>query len=63
MKLVHTSTGIAVNVGDVVADFRGEKLTVVGWPKDGRNRVYTKDAKGHEQEYYPSVINCSLVRE
>jgi hypothetical protein len=61
IKLRHIETQKAVNVGDVLADFRGDRLTITGWPTDGRNRVYTRDEQGREREYFPSVVNCELV--
>lgn len=60
MNLYSTVTREKINVGDVVATFRGENVTVTGWPKNGHNRVWVKDANGNTCEYFPSVINAVL---
>lgn len=55
-------SGNIVVVGDVVSTFRGELVTVTGGRAPDRpgsaGRVYVRSEKGHEMEYYPSVINA-----
>lgn len=59
MKLYNEKTGDEIKVGDIVTTFRGESVTVTGWPKDGRNKVWVMTANG-TREYFPSVINAVL---
>ncbi|ESY35743.1 hypothetical protein NKK48_01430 [Mesorhizobium sp. C386A] len=52
--------GRPVKVGDEVTSFRGEKATVTGWEKTGRNRVYVKWADdGIGSEYFVSVFDLT----
>lgn len=60
MKLYNEKTGDEIKVGDIVTTFRGESVTVTGWPKDGRNKVWVKNADGDTREYFPSVIDAVL---
>jgi hypothetical protein len=64
MKLVYKNSGKAVRVGDVVKDFRGDKLTVTSVsealaPKHSGStgRVEVK-SDGWTQCFYPSCINA-----
>jgi hypothetical protein len=59
--LVDDATGTPIKVGDTRTTFRGDKVTVTGWPSDGRNRVYCRDEKGRNVEWFPSVINARLA--
>lgn len=65
-RLVNTTTGAIVNVGDRVTSFRGDTATVLDWvpPKHrgstGRIVVQMHDNNSRES-YYPSVFDCEIV--
>lgn len=71
--LRHDNTGAIVKMGDVVTSFRGEKHIVVGWPTNGRNRVYVQLAnddgtpiltgKVDTREYFPQVFDLRWHRD
>jgi hypothetical protein len=62
IKLIHDD-GHEIKEGDVVTTFRGESVTVTGWAKNGRNRVYLRDSGGNDHEYFSATISASLVEE
>ena len=59
MRLIHTKTGEAVKVGDVVGD---KGATVTGWAKPSHagssGRIHTTHGHG---EHFPSVFDCEWV--
>lgn len=60
MTQLYHSDGRAVQPGDEVISFRGEKFVVTGWPKTGRNRVWVRSSdSAYEHEFFPSVFNLS----
>ena len=66
MKLVHKATGVEVQAGDTVIDFRNDAATVVGWsaPKSARSTgriLVSSDGSNNAAEYYPNVFECEWV--
>jgi hypothetical protein len=65
MHLVNKHTGVTINAGDVVHDFRGDAAIVTDWelPKHSAStgRVYVKEMneRGMTAGYYPSVYNLA----
>lgn len=59
MKLYNEKTGDEIKIGDTVNTFRGDTVTVTGWPKDGRNKVWVMTPNG-TREFFPSVIGAVL---
>jgi hypothetical protein len=65
MHLVNKHTGVTINAGDVVHDFRGDAAIVTDWalPKHSAStgRVYVKEMneRGITAGYYPSVYNLT----
>lgn len=63
MQLVHESTGIPVNAGEVVHDFRGKAAIVLSWSlpthegSTGRVLIKEMNESGFTAEYYPSVYS------
>jgi hypothetical protein len=64
MKLVHEATGVEVQIGEEVTDFRGDKATVTGFgtPRSpaSEGRVHVKQ-EGFDCEFYPSVFGLKIV--
>lgn len=65
-RLVNSSTGATVKVGDIVTSFRGEPATVLEWidPKHSGStgRIVVRMHDGNSREsYYPGVFNCEIV--
>jgi hypothetical protein len=63
--LIDSKTLEEIAIGSEVTDFRGDKWILKGWyekpfPSTGRVQV-TKNEDGWTQEFYPSVINASIV--
>jgi hypothetical protein len=66
LKLVHKATGVEVQSGDTVTDFRNDPATVVGWsvPKSARSTgriLVSVDGSNDAAEYYPNVFECEWV--
>lgn len=59
--LVDEKTNLPLKVGDKRKTFRGDEVTITGWPSTGRNRVTVSLANGMEIEYFPDVIGAKLV--
>ena len=63
-RLVSTISGLDINVGDEVEDFRGDWWTVKGWtaPRHpaSSGRVYLSNGEW-EHEYFPGVISAQIV--
>lgn len=61
--------GNAVNVGDTVTDFRGEKHVVDGWnrqfggPSSGHVHTHPLDGGDWQDHFYPSVFGLKIVEE
>jgi hypothetical protein len=57
--------GVEVKVGDVVLNFRRQPVKVLGWRtthEGSTGRVEVQDMiTGTASEYYPGVINCTIV--
>lgn len=67
MKLVHKDTGVEVEVGETVTDFRGDKAIVTGMEKPRHSastgRVYVRPLDAEwTQGYYPSVFDLEWER-
>jgi len=62
MKLINNKTKQEVKVGDEITNFRGEVCIVAGYTK---KRVYCtkKDSNNFMWQWYPTVIDCSIVLE
>jgi len=65
MKLVHLATGLEVQRGEVVTDFRGDRATVTSWEaprhSGSTGRVYVEAEAGYNQGFYPSVFNLKWI--
>jgi hypothetical protein len=67
-KLVNEETGVELVIGQEVLDFRGDKMTLLGFtpPKHagstGRVTVQEEGKEGR-REYYPSVIGAKIITE
>jgi len=67
MRLIKETTGVEVNTGDIVHDFRGKAAYVTGWAtprhSGSTGRVYVKEMndQGFTGEYYPSVYGLKWV--
>jgi hypothetical protein len=66
MRLVHDDTGLEVEVGETVTDFRGEKARVVSIERPhhagSTGRIYVQPLFAEwTQGYYPSVFNCTWI--
>jgi hypothetical protein len=65
MKLIHEDTGVEVEIGETVKDFRGEPAEVTGWATPltsaSTGRVHVKE-NGHDSEYYPGVFGLKIVK-
>ena len=59
-KLVSKITGEEIKVGQVVKNFRGEKMKVMGW-WPGRHPGSTGRVETDKGAYYPSVIDAEVV--
>lgn len=66
MRLVHTSTGKEVQIGDSVVSFREEKATIVHITKPHKpastGRVGVKfSGSGSVSEYFPGVFGLDWI--
>jgi len=65
MKLISKTTGAPLRVGDVVATYRGERVTLAGYsaPTDPglTGRVYVQAPGGTVIEISPVVIDAVFV--
>ena len=68
MQLIDKTTRLPLQKGQLVQDFRGETHSLDDWtapPPDGPStgRVWLSTKDGHQQGFYPSVINAAFVNE
>jgi hypothetical protein len=64
MKLVDTTTGREIKIGDQVKTFRGEPATVKGFRpphKPGSSGRVIVDLGNGDRDFFPGVINARLV--
>lgn len=65
-KLINTTTGQELTIGQEVTCFRGEKYTLVGFraPKHEASTgrvIVKKEGSKWSDEFFPSVINAEIV--
>ena len=64
-SLIDEATGMFLQIGDTVTNFRGDAYTLTGWyaphKPSSTGRVHVVDADGHTAEFFPSVIGAKIV--
>jgi hypothetical protein len=66
MKLMHTTTGRKVIIGDTLTSFRGEKYTLKGTrpphkPGSSGHVEVRLEGADWSREFYPGVFDCEFV--
>lgn len=65
MKLINTTTGKPIAIGDEVTTFRGESMILTGFAPPthpaSTGRVYVKTPGGFDVGFFPGVIGAAIV--
>lgn len=67
MKLINVKTGQEVQKGEILTDFRGERVKLVDFTKpqhsSSSGRIYVIDDYGIKKESFPIVCNLKFVEK